>query len=364
MRLPLVAGIAALVTTPTAFTFTDQSATYLAAHSLLTRGTMYVSNSDISDAVSNEFHNGISDRMPGMIAVMLPFAFNKWLAIVVPAFLAIAASLWLIDKLWGNNSALIAVIATPLVYVGRESWPQTISIPILLAGLYALRKGRSIALLPIVTALALIRPPFAIFAVTLYLLVAFRKDVAAYAGIGLGLAGIILLTYTHHYFGRWGLTGGYALDGHGSQPILSTLYTGMISPQRGLLFYCPWLLLIRPNRVIILAFLYVLAEWQQYNAWGGSGYYGFRYALPLVILCIPTLKLSRLSTLLLGWSVGVGTYCLLFDRYTEVNTARDPNLVPTALYLFGIVGIFLYGSFKIVDKTQKLSSLSSTNPSK
>lgn len=345
-RLPVIAGAAGLLTIPTAISFNDQTATYLAAHELLTRGSMRVPMSAISAGAMPEFHNGISDRMPGMIALTVPFAFDRWIAIAIPSFFAILATLFLIEKLWNRNCVLLTVLCTPLIYVSREAWPQTFAVPLILAGFLSLQKERWVTVLPIVLAIGLIRPPMAVLAALLFVAMRPRSRVILYSTLGLVLTAICLLVYTHHYFGVWALTGGYSLDGHTAQPILSTLYTGLISPQRGILFYCPWILFIKWNRFLTITALYTLAEWYEYNAWGGNGYLGFRYAVPFVILAIP--RISRMNILpLLGWSIGVGLYCLLFDRYTIPNIERNANLIPTAVYLFGIAGSVIAFQFRL-----------------
>lgn len=335
LHLPVSAGVAGAITVPATFAFNDQTATYLPARQLLFHGTMTVPSALMSAASREEFHNGISDRFPINILAMVPFAWmsQHW-AMAFAAMPWIILTVFLIQKYYGVQAAWIATVCTPLIFVGREFWPQTIAMPILL---YAINSERKRTCVPIVVVLALLRPPIAGLGA---IAIAIKQRKKIEPTVALLLGAVSVLAYSWVAFGHWSVTGGYSpSDVH--RNILKAFYTGLVSPQRGVLFYCPWLLFIRKaDWTLLLSALYVCGEWVTYDAWGGNGYLGFRYALPFVVLAIPHCLAA--PKWLFAWSAGLSVYCLIGDKYTFTNAARNPNIVPHEMLAIGLIAVIIY----------------------
>lgn len=343
-RLPWLAAVVGVCTFPATAVFNDQTATWLPARQLLTHGTVRLG--EVTGPAGLEVFDGLSDRMPGMIAMLLPFAWLPLLpALALAAGLWLFVTAWLLERLYGRHAALVVLCCSPQLFVGREFWPQTVCVPLLLAGLWFVRREQLGYLVPASLVLVTVRPPFVVLAVLLWAWEArtalSRKRVLALGSAGAAAGCVLLLAWSQLLFHRWGLTGGFVHEVHGGYDPLRTLYTGLVSPQRGVLFYCPWLLLVAWDRRLCLVAAYVVAEWWQFDAWGGNGFYGFRYALPLVVLAAGRLRPSRLLPVLAGWSAGLSLWCLLVDKYALVNEARDPNLISPALALAGAAGLVL-----------------------
>lgn len=354
----IVSALVAFLTTPLTVTLSDTVAGYIPAWQLFHHGTIRVPLSTIPPGshALNEFHlvHGayVSDRMPGVIGAMVPFSFLSsptLLSSLIPSCLCLLATVYLVGRLWGQHAALVAIFATPILYMDRQLWPQTIIMPLLLLCLYRPRW-----IIPAMAYIFLCRPPTAIFAIGVIALYFPHNDGYVFRAsilkpiirtvVGTVLGAVLLLIYTHHYFGLWSLAGGYAVDGHERVSFLHSVMVGTVSPQRGLLIYTPWILaafLVRSWRpVILLGALYTLAEWWQYNAFGGDGYLGFRYPLPFVLLCIGavcTKPIPRVVEWLIFWSVGVNVYVAFHDHYQFHNPTRDAWNYPADMLYWGAI---------------------------
>jgi hypothetical protein len=282
--------------------------------------------------------NGIySDRPPGMILLSIPGQIffgqpSRWGVTIVAALLT-AFSVWAAFKLWGSKSGLLVVIGTPLLYVaGRTLWPETACIAMLLAGLLVVRSGRHLwVLIPLVGLATLCRLPFGLLAAAILAVMIGRRKEAWWPAMGMfaGLCGLV--AYSRLVFGLWSPAGPYPVA-HEFQ--LSALWVGLISPARGVLWWSPWLLFVRLRRdryalVLAITGAYVVGSWLTYDAWGGEGWPGYRYALPLAVLAAPCLKIPStrpwvwLFDLSIAWSCAVA---ISAERLTvSLSGGRHPG---------------------------------------
>lgn len=280
--------------------------------------------------------------VPGQLGAVAPSRFG----VLVLAALLIAGTVAALIHLWGPL-AWPAVLGTPFLFVaGRTLWPETIGLCCLALVLLARRQGKAWALLPLVLVATMCRLPFGLLLLGVVLLLEVGRPIrsrgAALAGFAGGLLALVI--YSRFLFGSWSPLGGYPVAHHLT---LSSLALGLFSPARGLLLWSPWLLLIRPvgrwRWVLVLAGCYVAGSWLLYDAWGGAGWVGYRYALPFAVLAAPSLRLpaTRLGVLLLGWSVALGL--LVEGLVPFVAARRDPwssgvsvSLLLAALILAGL----------------------------
>lgn len=356
--LALLGSSLAAITTTWRVAMSDTLAAMYPAWNLLHHGSMIVTG--IHGKTAEEIHHGISDRMPGMIWALVPFSFMPHpsvLSFILAAFIVNGLTIFVIAKTMGFNAGLLATFATPLVYVNKAFWPQSIDILLILLAIAIVTRywqGRlAYWLIPIGIAVTITRPPtFALLLGVVFLMSMQRFWNTIYTVIGGVIGAAILLIFTHHYFGIWSLRGGYGLTPLTHESFIHTLAVGIISPQRGILFYTPWLVFAflwdrritrrQWNEVAILAFLYVIAEWKVYTAFGGNGYLGYRYALPFAVLAIPAAlrgmrRCRPVAVILLSWSVGVNLYAFFVDRYQFTNDARNPYLVPPFMLITATV---------------------------
>lgn len=347
---PFIAALASFLTTSTRFVTSDVSVTNAAAWRLIHNGSIAVPHSWINKATANEYHlihgQCIPDRMPGMILSLAPF---QWvggpkptiLGFMALAFVATFLTVYLVQQLWGNAASVVACIGTPLLSVNKELWPQTLLVPAMLLGLYAINRWQYVwTVAPLMFYATITRPPFAVCLLGVFAFAAYlRPRLVAWGLLGTATGVAFLLLWTHHYFGFWSLAGGYAIDGHKRVSFLTSLYVGFLSPQRGIFFYSPWVIVAfkRFRLTLVWVLLYTVAEWYEYNAFGGDGFFGYRYPLPLVILAIPFFveQFSYVRLALLSWSVGISEWVFIHDKLQYVNVGRNPNLMPVELAYWG-----------------------------
>lgn len=337
------------------FVTSDISVTNAAAWRFLRTGTPYVPHSWINDATANEYHliagHWVADRMPGMILSLTPF---QWfggpkpgiIGFMILGFIATAITVYSVQWLWGFFPAVITCIACPLLAMNKEVWPQTLLIPTMLIGFIVLERWQHVwTIAPLTFYAFIVRPPFAVCLALVFIMYAYlRPRVAVYAAVGLATGAVFLLVWTHAYFGFWSLAGGYSIDGHHHVPLSHSLYVGFLSPQRGILFYSPWAIVVltnislRAKAIALLVLLYTVAEWQQYNAFGGDGFLGYRYPLPFIVLLVPLIvvKWNSIYAALVGWSIGVCSYIFFYDRLQWNNPGRNPNFFPMPIIYWGI----------------------------
>lgn len=352
IAVAVMAGVVAFLTVPTGRELNDVSAAYQPAWWLVHHGTMRLPFSALPSDHS-EFHlvNGhwVSDRMPGMIYTVAAFSWSHFpkTGSVIAMVLFTSLSVFLIHRLWGMRAVAIATLCSPLLFVGgHQFWPQTIDIALLLLALWCIYDGRQYywVIGPIVFWVTMTRPPFGLFMIGLLFLYDRRTLWHSVGGFIVGMLGVLI--YTHHYFGIWSFQGGYALAHRGKTSVLSILYDGLLSPQRGLLFYTPWVVYAFRNTpmkwIIGFTSVYLFAVWHFYDVWGGDGYLGYRYALPLAIVALPLiLDLTFGKVALLGWSFAISTWCLFNDHFQYHNPLRNANLLPIGLWQWGIIGLII-----------------------
>lgn len=301
----------------------DIQAAQYPAWNLVHRGTLDLSSRPLpvsiaSELVSNKSHL-FSDRPLGMILAAVPGQLfsdepTGWGVAITAAFAA-AATVGLIARLWGIRVALLCAAATPLLYtVGRTLWPELVCMPLLIGALMLLRADRRLwVLLPLVTGATLCRPVFGLLMVFVLVFARWRKQPALWAGAGFLLGIVVLFTYARVVVGRWSLLPGYAVS-HSLH--FDGLVTALISPARGLLWWTPWLLFVRPRGrsewlILGTAVAYVVGSVLVFDGWGGDGFVGYRYPIPLAVLAAPMLRrpVSRLYQgllyIALAWSVAV-----------------------------------------------------------
>ena len=344
-------------------TINDVTSAVMPGWSIAHRGVL-----DIPDAYwrSNIFLQTVdvhgrhySDRPLGMILFSIPGqAFTPqpttWGPSVTTALLA-ALTFVAVLKLWGWRVAGLLAVSPLLYSVDRTLWPEAVCIPLLLVGLLLIRADRLLwLLLPLTALMTLCRPPFGLLAVLVFAVILWRRREFAWAVAGLAAGVAILYIYSHIVFDRWSLTGAY------TTPHTVTwhwLVLGTISPARGLLWWTPWLLFVRPRLrrdklLLLIAVAYVVGSWLTYDAWGGTGFLGYRYPVPLVVLGAahvrrPTTQVwSVLFDLAIAWSATLAivaeTLVFTLSPLRETWKSGLPLAETFAVFACVLVLIFYY----------------------
>lgn len=297
----------------------------------------YINDPMLGQSVLIDHTMRYSDRPPGMILASVPSQLfsgqpSRW-GIAITAALLTACSVWMAFRLWGAFVGLIVTAGTPLLYVaGRNLWPETVCISGLLAALLLVRSDRRLwALVPLVAFLTLCRIPFGVLAAAVIVVMLGRRRQALLPVAGLLLGGVMAAIYFHAVFGTWSLVGPYPT------PHAVTwwgLWTGLVSPARGILFWSPWLFFVRPQRdrataVAAIAACYTIASWLGYDIWGGTGFAGYRYAIPFAVLAAPLVvrpKRSWVTRSLFHAAIAWSFACAIVAEGTlpPRSDARDP----------------------------------------
>jgi hypothetical protein len=111
------------------------------------------------------------------------------------------------------------------------------------------------------------------------------------------------------------------------QVLVDSILLGVFSPARGLLFYSPWLLFVRPPdrrawTVLVMAIVYTIGVWMTYDAWGGSGFIGYRYGMGFAVIAAPWVRITTWpAKAAAAWSVAIGLVALTVGR-EPVSMAR------------------------------------------
>lgn len=337
----------------------DVDAALRPAWMLLHRGTWRLPASLV---VAGETHpGGLSDRPAGMVLLSMP---GEVLArhpsrdgVLVLAVLLSAGSAALLVDLLGWR-AWLALAGSPLLYVAaRTLWPETVGVACMVGCWWLLRRTSLVwPVVPLVALATACRPPLgaliaALVAVELLPHLAGRRRLAALvpgsAGIAAGLA--VSVGYCRLVFGSWSPVAGYPVSSV-FQP--AAFVVGLVSPARGLLVWSPWVLAARfagwrDAAPVALAAGYTLSSWALFGAWGGSGWAGYRYAIPLAVVIADrcTLRLSSwLVRLLVAWSVGLGVCVEVLVRLAPMPrlslSLGVPAVVPAVAGL-GAVAVVL-----------------------
>lgn len=297
---------------------TDVASAVGAGWSLVHRGTLAVPAAWAVPGETVTTHAGlVSDRPVGMVlvsAVSQVFAFrgpSPWGVLVVTAAL-VAATVAGFLRVW-PRLGWVAFAASPFLAVaGRTLWPETVICAAYVAGLHVFRRPWLWPLcVPLVAFVTVCRLPAGVLAAAL-LAAGLRGRYRAAPLVGLATGVLALIAYGSAVFGTASPAGAYPVSHHLAWAAVAT---GLVSPARGLLVWSPWLLAVRLPRCwrvpAALVAAYVLGTWLLYDAWSGAGWAGYRYALPLVLVAAPHLRLTTWSRPLVGWSVGLAAGTLL-----------------------------------------------------
>lgn len=306
--------------------------------------------------------------LPGEVVPSSPSRFGVFLVAVVLSS-ATAALLWWVFGV----RALLALLGCPLLYVAdRSLWPEAVGcagLAVVLAAGHArgvvgfsgsgpwprvsvaarpggparsAAAGWAVAAAGAVLVVTLCRAPLGFTLATVAVLLLGRRGLLAVVASGLAL--VVLVVYAHALFGTWSLAGGYTTP-HRVQ--LGGLVVGLFSPARGVLVWSPWLLMVRPRSPRqwgLAAGLvgYTVAVWLGFDAWGGTGWAGYRYAVPLAVGVVGLVELrSLLARVLVGWSVGLGVVLLVAVRFVVQDRNALALGAPPAVLFVGAVGALL-----------------------
>lgn len=202
-------------------------------------------------------------------------------AIVIGVAAGVATGAWSIasNMSWTHGPGMLAIMLALLAFA-RERW---------LVGGLALGFG------------VLVRPHIAVVAAVVGVWVALRRRswrpmIEVGLGSGAGLAALLL--YNRALWGTWTVTGGYStqfgdnLAAGTAVPLLRNVALGLLSPDRGLLVWAPFLLVLVPvawsrrhelpdwaQAAAVGGILYLLVQWKANRYSGGSGFFGYRYPL-------------------------------------------------------------------------------------
>lgn len=290
------------------------------------RETWIVSTADGREAVG---------RAPGVIAAAVPaYALLPSATIsAVPGGLmaallsAVAVSLFflLLRDRTGSRTALIAALlfafATPVWSVAADAmWPHTLTTLGIVGMAWAADRGRW-WLMGLFGGLALWgRLHAALICAILGVGTAISRrlpGIAARAGAAALLSLALMAGWTRWMYGSWDPTSGYRAGDFGGNALDLANYLGFVlSADRGLLWWCPLLLLLLPatwrNRhelpdwarwLALGGVTYLLSQAVLNRFSGGDQFYGYRTSLELVVSLAPALALSahRLSDRARRW---------------------------------------------------------------
>jgi hypothetical protein len=320
--------------------FNDSTAAAYPAWLLVHRGTLDVPQTPhtlywVREEFVNTGHGIYSDRPLGMIIASIPGQLftHRYSLTGTNVLGAVVAGLvvYLFARLVDGDAitTTLATLGTPLLYVGgRTLWPETVGLACLLGVLLLRESGAArpgprwaIGTFTLVGFATMCRPPLGLLILLVVAADAWscgagpRRTLnrCAPAAGGFVAGGGVLALYAHHYFGTYNPAGAYPVTHHA---YIGALLLGLVSPARGLLFYSPWLLFVRPpgrraGHLVLLAAAYTLGVWMSYDAWGGDGFTGYRYALPLAVLAAPWVRLSSWpAKAAAAWSVALGIVAL------------------------------------------------------
>ena len=335
--------------------YNDSTAAAYPAWLLVHRGTVDVPQTPqalfwVREEFWNTGHGIYSNRPLGLILASLPGQ-------LVPQQFSLSATnvsgavvaglvVYLLARLV-NGDPLITVLAafgTPVLYVGgRTLWPTMIGLACLLGALVLAASVSAAGTIrrpvrwaagtfALVAFATMSRPPAGLLIVLVLLAeywspgLGVRRTAARCAPAAAGfLAGAAALAlYAHAYFGTYSPAGAYPISHHLH---LGALLLGVLSPARGMLFYTPWLLFVRPPDrraavVLGIAATYTVGIWLIYDAWGGDGFIGYRYGLPLAILAVRWVRLTSWpAKAAAAWSVAIGVVALTIG-HRPVSAAR------------------------------------------
>lgn len=133
----------------------------------------------------------------------------------------------------------------------------------------------------------------------------YRRSLGALARIAFGsvLGGIALLLWTHWLFDTWNIRGGYSegtLYGGGLRRLPINFAGAFVSPERGLLVFSPYLLLLVPGAVrawrvapawvrstSLGGITYLIAQLYLNRFSGGDGFYSYRLPIETLTMMAP-----------------------------------------------------------------------------
>lgn len=215
-------------------------------------------------------------------------------ALTATATLAFATPMWTVagDALWTHSVTTLGILGMAWA-CHRERW--------LLVGLFGglalwgrLHTALIVAILGVGIAIARRRPAIAV-------------AIGSVSAACMGLASV----WSHWLYGTWMPTGGYPADAYASNSIHGTAqgvinHLGLwISPDRGVLVWSPVLVLLFPALVrgwktipdwtrwlAVGGLAYTLVQGQLNGFTGGSGYYGYRLTLELLVCIAPAYALT------------------------------------------------------------------------
>jgi len=307
------------------------------AESLITRGQLDIPFDPMFGGKFGPDGRFYSKYGPGTVAHMVLPAFlgrrldqavrskdAKTVAMGLPAsflnvpFSAMTAVFFFLTSRRLGHSMKSCLVATLALALGTMLWPYSkfdaiepqLTLPMVLAFFVSLPGDRrGLALSGLILGWGLLVKPVAALAVPAFIIMirlrpsrSRGRDIACFL-IGPAAAGAFLLGYDWLRFGSVLETGySYEVQGYTIPPLIG-LYGLLFSAGKGLLFYCPALLLSlggwvhfvrrhRPEGVFVIAlFLVHLLFYSVQQNWDGDWCWGPRYLLP----CVPFLMLLSLG---------------------------------------------------------------------
>jgi hypothetical protein len=347
----------------------DTDAAVQPAWALVHHGTLRVPDDQF---VPLEFvrtgHGVYSNRPLGMILASVPgqlFSAREpsELGSAVIAAVLCAAIAFVMVRMFGRVG-LVAVFGAPLLYVaGRTLWPETVGllgllIVLALARRAPTRRGALVGVTVVVAAVTICRLPLGLLLVPLAAVWAdddtarrwwrSRTLLAALAGFAIGA--LVLGAYARWQFGSWSPAAEYPGD---RTSHWAAVLIGLFSPVRGLLFWSPFVLTARLTRrgatAVAWAAAYTLGTWFLYNVWGGQGYVGYRYALPLAFVVAPFVCTDTAwRRALVSWSVGLGlTTTVLAAKPIAFSSDWTHTGMPALVFCYGaLLSLVVFGGWE------------------
>lgn len=263
---------------------------------------------------------GTNDPALGTAEILLP---PLWPA-TASAILVTAAAIGVLAKVFQELGAQrrVAILAGLLAgtatgawsVVSNMTWTHGSAIIALALGLLALARERwALAGLAFGAAI-LARPHLAVIPAVVGVWVTLaRRDrrpmihVGITSAMGLGL----LLVYNFWLWGAVTITGGYGeafaenLTSNSIGWFLGNIAGGLLDPQRGLLIWAPFMLLLVPAAWLsrsshpdwtlaasVGGVIYLLIQWRANRFSGGAGFFAYRYPMETLMVMAPSLYLG------------------------------------------------------------------------
>jgi hypothetical protein len=353
----------------------DAVAAALPAWRLATHGTLRLDQVlTFNPWVFVSHHHLVSNRQPGVVFFAVPFylllgqaKMNMFPAVVAAATASSGAVLLLggslrnlVSQRWTITVGAFFAFGTATWSVASDTlWPHGPDLLFLAGFLFFLSKNRQLSAALALALAVPVRAHLAVVALVAGVWFAVQRRSwrpLATFGLPAGVGIAVVSAYNHWMFGTWSLQGGYDsyvtknLEGAGSgnwSQFFTNLLGAFFSPERGLLVWCP---------VLVVVAFGVRQGWRAAPSWarlsatagaayslvqlklnyfsGGDRFWSYRLTLELLMLTAPLLAVTAVELIAARrgarrWLWAAAFYCVTTQAlgaifYKPDNVRHDP----------------------------------------